>query len=105
MIRLQRSIDVGPESNLFSHAIELQQPIMVTYSDEHNWEDLVTKEIQEILVKGPICVAAVCVGEKTIGLLITQQKGKQKTIKDDQFSNFCLIADHLNLCLGMLPKR
>lgn len=105
VLRLQRSIQVKPELNLFSYAIENPQPVMINYDSRQNWEDLITREIEELLKQGPICIAAVCVGEKTIGLLVTQQSGKQKIIDDDEFSNFCLIADHLNLCLGMLPKR
>lgn len=105
VLRLQRSVAVKPETNLFSYAIDHPQPIVVSHSNKQNWEDLITRDIQDILLKGPICVAAVCVGEKVIGLLVTQQTGKENTIDDDVFSNFCLIADHLNLCLGMLPKR
>lgn len=104
-LRLQRIIKVKPESNLFSYTIEHPQPTTVSHSNKQNWEDLITRDIQDILVKGPICVASVCVGEKVIGLLVTQQTGKENTINDNQFSNFCLIVDHLNLCLGMLPKR
>ncbi len=105
VLKLKRKIHIGKSKNLFGYALDNPQPIVIDKVNRNNWEDLIDSDLDKLLARGPICIAAITVGEKILGLLVTQKSTQHESIPEEQYANLCLIVDHLNLCLGMLPKR
>ncbi|MFT6985698.1 MAG: HD-like signal output (HDOD) protein [Psychromonas sp.] len=101
----RRSITINESMNLVSHALDVDNPVLVNDIFDLKWRNYVTVEIEKLVGKGAICFAPVKIEDKMIGVVSAQNFDRSKKISDDNFSQFSFMIDHLNMCLSLITRR
>ena len=62
------------------------------------------ENIVTLIDGGVICIAPVEINDRGIGIIVGQRFNKESVIDDDDFSQFCFLVEHLNMCLSMISR-
>jgi HD-like signal output (HDOD) protein len=98
-------ITLKDKTNLVSHVFEIDDAIFVNNDTDAKWGDYMTPEIVKIIDKGVFCFVPVKIDEKVVGLISGQVFKKIEKFSNDDFSQFCFLIGHLNMCLSIISHR
>ena len=101
----RRTLSLHQTINLISLVLDKDTPILVTDATLPKWRNYVTAEMEQFIGKGSIAIAPVKIGTKTIGVISGLQSQPGRKISDEQFSQFCFIIEHLNMCLMISSQK
>lgn len=99
------SITINENINIVSHVIEMDNAVLVNNYRDPKWSNYMSLGLEKVIADGCICFSPVKIGDKTIGIISAQQFDKLNEISDDDFSQFCFLVEHLNMCLSMIFHR
>jgi HD-like signal output (HDOD) protein len=99
------TITIKGSSNLVSHVIEMDNAIYVNDCNHHKWINYMTPELSTLIKQGIICFVPVKIGDKMVGLISGQIFKKTEKFDNDDFSQFCFLTEHLNMCISLVSQR
>lgn len=92
-------------SNIFSYAMENDQPILINDKQAEQWYQYITGEIADYIEDGAIVIMPIKVGHKAIGVITGQVFITDKEISVRDFEHCNALIEHLNLSLTMLTHK
>ncbi len=98
-------IDMAQKDNLFSYILINETPELVNDYQEQKWRNMLNKEITDFLADGAICLAPIAINNRMIGVITGQKLNKKPQISCEDFSQFCFLIEHLNMCLSIISKK
>ncbi|MDX1676458.1 HDOD domain-containing protein [Arsukibacterium sp.] len=101
----RRSLSLRQTKNLISLVIDKDNAIVVNDHTQPKWRNFITAEIEQLIGKGAVAIAPVKISNKVIGIISGQFSQPGKKITDEQFSQFCFIIEHLNMCLMISTQK
>lgn len=99
------SITINESMNIVSHVIEMDNAVLVNNYRDPKWSNYMSLGLEKVIADGCICFSPVKIGDKTIGIISAQNFDKSRKISEDDFSQFCFLVEHLNMCLSMIFHR
>ncbi|WP_019613965.1 HDOD domain-containing protein [Psychromonas ossibalaenae] len=91
--------------NILSHVVEMDSTVLVNDYRDPKWCNYVTAEIEKLIAGGAVCIAPVKIDNKVIGVISAQILTKPKKINEDNYSQFCFLIEHLNMCLSIISHQ
>ncbi|PKF63679.1 hypothetical protein CW745_02200 [Psychromonas sp. psych-6C06] len=102
---LHRCLHISNNVNLISHVLEMDKAIIVESPRDPKWSTYITIELTKLVAGGTICLAPVKLDNKIIGIVSGQHLSECEKISADDFSQFCFLIEHLNICLSFIAPR
>lgn len=99
------SITINESMNIVSHVIDMDSSVLVNNYRDPKWANYMSLALEKVIADGCICIAPLKIGDKTIGIISAQYFDNANKISDDDFSQFCFLVDHLNMCLSLIFHR
>ena len=99
-------LDIVSSENLMAYVIKSGVSERLNDYQEVKWRNYMTLELTKLIDEGVICLSPIKINNRTIGVVIGQKLYAGAKISDDEFSQFCFLIDHLNMCLSIIsmPK-
>ncbi len=104
-VRFLQTFSLFDGDNIMTHALDTGGPIIIRNFQDAKWRDYMTIDSEELIESGVTCLSTVKVNNKNIGMISAQYLDRSHVFSDQDFQHFALIAQHLNMCLSVVPKR
>ena len=98
-------LDIKSSENVFANVVNTSEALLINNHKAVEWRNYMTRTIVDILEDGAICLSPVQINKNNIGVIVGQRFGKTAKIHSDDFSSFCFLIEHLNMCLSMITRK
>jgi len=103
--KLDKTINLALNKNIFTQTIQLDKAYLINEPYDLQWHKYMTQEVIHFIDNGVICVVPVKIGGKIIGVVCGQVFNGERKIDKQDFSQFCALLEHLNMCLTMASRK
>lgn len=101
----RRSISINGNMNFINLVMKKDRAVLVNDFRNEKWRNYTTVDMEKLIGKGVISFAPVKINDKIIGVITAQHYDPGNKITEEEFSQFCFIVEHLNLCLSINSMR
>ncbi|MCJ8318015.1 MAG: HDOD domain-containing protein [Colwellia sp.] len=98
-------LDIVSSENMMAYIIKSGTSEMLNSYKEVKWRNYMTRSLADLIEDGAICLSPIKINNRTIGLVTSQKLIKGAKISADEFSQFCFLIDHLNMCLSIISMK
>ena len=98
-------LDIVSSENIMAYVIKSGTSEMLNSYKEIKWRNYMTRALADLIEDGAICFAPIKINNRTIGIVSSQKLHKGTKISPEDFSQFCFLIDHLNMCLSIISMR
>ena len=90
--------------NILAYIIQKGEPVLINDYREVKWRNYISLEVEKLINEGVICLAPVKINHNVIGVIAGQNFNKRDKIRSEEFTQFCFLVEHLNMCLSMITR-
>ncbi len=98
-------LDIVSNENLIAYILKSGTSEMLSSYKEVKWRNYMTRALADLIGDGAICFSPIKINNRTIGIVGSQKLHKGAKISSEEFSQFCFLIDHLNMCLSIITMR
>lgn len=98
-------LDIVSSENMMAFIFKSGTSEVINSYKELKWRKYMTRALADLMGDGAICFAPIKINNRTIGLVTSQKLLKGTKISANEFSQFCFLIDHLNMCLSIISIK
>jgi len=98
-------VHLADSENIAAEVIVSGEAMLINDYREAKWRKYITREVEQMIDEGAICLAPVKIGGSVIGIITAQLTTNGRKIGQEDYSQFCFLIEHLNMCLTMISHR
>jgi len=98
-------LDIASSENMMAYVLKSGTSEMLNSYKEVKWRNYMTRSLADLIEDGAICFSPIKINNRTIGIVTSQKLLKGTKISADEFSQFCFLIDHLNMCLSIISMK